>query len=55
MKPKKLVVVVPFLNEIDNLPILYQRVALAMQDQPEQWELLLVDDGSTDDSPGWAR
>ncbi len=52
---KKLVVVVPFLNEIGNLPVLYERVIKAMADQPEQFEILFVDDGSVDQSPQWVR
>ena len=50
---KKLTVVVPFLNEEDNLPVLYERLVKAMEGQPESWELLFVDDGSTDRSPQW--
>ncbi len=46
-------VVVPFLNEQENLPILYDRLAKAMAGQPEQWQLILVDDGSTDGSARW--
>ena len=48
-------VVVPFLNEADNLPLLYERVAGVMANRPEKLELLLVDDGSTDGSADWAR
>lgn len=48
-------VVAPFLNEAVNLPLLYERVASVMAPQPEAWELLLVDDGSTDGSAAWAR
>ncbi len=52
---RKLTVVVPFLNEADNLPILYDRVSAVMATQPEAFELLLIDDGSTDGSPEWAE
>jgi len=52
---KKLSVVVPFLNEAGNLPELCDRVIRAMAGQPEQLEILLVDDGSTDASPEWVR
>ncbi len=52
---KKMVVVVPFLNEAENLPVLCDRVIRAMAGQPEQLEILFVDDGSTDSSPQWVR
>lgn len=43
-------VVAPIFNEIDNLPELYRRVNEVMESSGETWELLLVDDGSTDGS-----
>ena len=52
--PRKLTVVVPFLNEVQNLPILHERLSAVMATQPEAFELLLVDDGSTDGSAEWA-
>ena len=52
--PKKISIVVPFLNEKDNLPVLLERVAGAFAGRAEDWELLLVDDGSTDGSAEWA-
>ncbi|MFH0878141.1 MAG: glycosyltransferase family 2 protein [Lentisphaerota bacterium] len=51
---KKVTVVVPFLNEEENLPLLYDRLVKALEAQPEELELILVDDGSTDGSPRWA-
>lgn len=51
---KTLAVVVPFLNERENLPLLYERLVSVMAGQPEAFELLLVDDGSTDGSAEWA-
>ena len=48
-----IVIVIPFLNEAGNLPLLYERLVAAMASQPEAWELLLVDDGSTDGSAEW--
>ena len=51
---KKVVVVVPFLNEEDNLPALYERVTAVAAREPEEFEILFVDDGSTDGSPGLA-
>lgn len=52
---KKLVVVVPFLNEAENLPVLFDRLAKVMAGQPEELEILFVDDGSTDHSAPWVR
>ena len=50
---KKVSVVVPFLNEEQNIPVLYERVAKAMDGQPEELEIIFVDDGSTDGSARW--
>lgn len=43
-------IVAPIYNEIDNLPELYRRVREVMDSTGKEWELLLVDDGSTDGS-----
>lgn len=43
-------VVVPVYNERENLPELYRRVRKVMDELGEPWELVLVDDGSTDGS-----
>jgi len=43
-------VAVPVFNEVESLPELYQRVREAMGTLGEDWELILVDDGSTDGS-----
>lgn len=43
-------IVAPVYNEIDNLPELYRRVKETMETNNEPWELILVDDGSTDGS-----
>ena len=51
---KTLTVIVPFLNERENLPPLRERLQAAMSGQPEELELMLVDDGSTDGSTAWA-
>ena len=51
---KKITIVVPFLNEKDNLPVLLERVRGVFSARAEDWELLLVDDGSTDGSTEWA-
>lgn len=52
--PNKITIVVPFLNEKENLPVLLERMAGVFAARPEDWELLLVDDGSTDGSAEWA-
>jgi glycosyltransferase involved in cell wall biosynthesis len=43
-------IIAPIYNEIDNLPELYRRVREVMDSSGEPWELILVDDGSTDGS-----
>lgn len=41
-------IVVPFHNEEDNLPVLYRRLTQVMESIGEEYELIFVDDGSTD-------
>jgi dolichol-phosphate mannosyltransferase len=41
-------IVIPMLNERDGLRSLFDRVARAIKDTPLEWELVVVDDGSTD-------
>lgn len=48
-------IIAPFLNEEKNLPLLYSRIAAVMKNRPETWELILVDDGSTDGSVAWVK
>lgn len=43
-------IIAPIYNEIDNIPELYRRVKDVMASTREPWELILVDDGSTDGS-----
>lgn len=43
-------IIAPIYNEIDNLPELVRRVKEVMDSSNESWELILVDDGSTDGS-----
>ncbi len=43
-------IAVPVYNEVESLPELYQRVHEVMDSLGEDWELVLVDDGSTDGS-----
>ena len=50
---RKVVVVVPFLNEADNLPLLYERLSGVLAAEPETFEVMFVDDGSSDGSAAW--
>ena len=43
-------IVIPVYNEEENLPLLYQALHDALDHQPGSWEVVLVDDGSTDGS-----
>lgn len=43
-------VVVPVFNERENVPLLYEQLTSALPELGCPWELLLVDDGSTDGS-----
>lgn len=51
----KVSVVVPFLNEAENLPTLKERMERVFEGRGERWQLVLVDDGSTDGGTEWAR
>ncbi|MBM4426139.1 MAG: glycosyltransferase family 2 protein [Chloroflexi bacterium] len=48
-------IIAPIYNEFDNLPELYRRVKEVMDSSGEPWELILVDDGSTDGSTDGIR
>ena len=43
-------IIAPIFNERDNIPELHRRVSEVMDSTDEPWELVLVDDGSTDGS-----
>jgi len=47
--------VVPLYNEEENLPVLVDEIRAALGGTGRSWELLLVDDGSTDGSLAAAR
>lgn len=47
----RLSVVVPMYNEAENVEPLVRRVDEALTDYPHPWELILVDDGSSDATP----
>ena len=43
-------VVVPVCNELENIPLLYQQLAAVLPSLNQPWEMVFVDDGSTDGS-----
>jgi dolichol-phosphate mannosyltransferase len=43
-------IVVPVYNELENIPELYRCIRATLESVGETWELVLVDDGSTDGS-----
>lgn len=43
-------IIAPIYNEVDNIPLLYQRIRDVMASTGESWEFVMVDDGSTDGS-----
>lgn len=55
MKSPTFSVVAPIYNELENIPELYQRMRDVMERTGEPWELILVDDGSSDGSTALLR
>ena len=51
MKPKDLSIVVPVFNEAENLRPLHAEIATGLAEEGVDYEVLYVDDGSTDESP----
>ncbi len=43
-------IIAPIFNEIDNLPVLHEKITEVMEQSDDTWELVLIDDGSTDGS-----
>jgi len=54
-KPIIFTLIAPIFNEIENLPILYERIKNVMDQTGDTWELILVDDGSSDGSSDFIR
>ncbi len=48
-------IIAPIFNELENLPILHKRVSDVMDKSQLSWELILVDDGSSDGSTDLIR
>ncbi len=55
MDRPRISIVAPVFNEEETLPEFYRRVRAVMDGLGEPWELVLVDDGSTDGSPRVCR
>ena len=49
--PPEISLVIPVYNEEENLPVLHAEVQQAMEGIGRPWEVIYVDDGSTDASP----
>ena len=43
-------IVIPAFNESRNIPVIFQELEKVFKDLNEKWELIFVDDGSTDDT-----
>ena len=48
-------VIIPVLNERDNLPELYNRLTETLAPLNRAYEIIFVDDGSSDDTAEWCR
>lgn len=51
----KIAVVVPVLNEEESVPILTDRLLRTLAFEPEEFDIVFVDDGSTDGTVDWIR
>lgn len=55
MKKPTFSIIAPIYNELENIPELYPRVRDVMDQSGEPWELILIDDGSSDGSTNIIR
>lgn len=53
--PVAISIVVPVFNECDSLPILHAKIRAVMDSIGQAWEIIYVDDGSTDGSKAALR
>src|SRR5579862_9498059 len=49
--PIGITITIPIYNEEDDILLLYERLCAALERSGRVWEVVLVDDGSTDRSP----
>ena len=54
-KHPQLSVIIPFLNEIESLSELYPWIVRTLEKAALSFELILIDDGSTDNSWSWVE
>mgnify|MGYP006271345971 CR=1 FL=1 len=47
---RDLSIVIPVYNEADNIPLLYEQLSAALDDLHQSYEVIVVDDGSQDES-----
>lgn len=52
---KKISIIIPFLDEEENLPILYDRCCEILNTLSDTTEFIFIDDGSTDSSLEWVK
>jgi dolichol-phosphate mannosyltransferase len=50
-RPNELSIIIPVYNEADNVETLYQEIAASLPAQAYSFEVIFVDDGSTDNTP----
>lgn len=51
----ELSIIIPVFNEEKNLPFLYQRLKIVIKKITKKYEIIFIDDGSSDNSPKWIR
>jgi glycosyltransferase involved in cell wall biosynthesis len=55
MNKPKFTIIAPIYNEVENIPELYRQIKDVMDRTDEPWELIMVDDGSSDGSTDLIR